>query len=117
MDRDTGQYTFRDRPVIDYVIATAECFEDIVHFEVVETDSLFSDSHNALSWHISSKLSFDPSTEFSRSEPQLLNQRPPWSQPMEQIFASCINQEQVENILSQLNSCPHSQETIDYISN
>ena len=117
MDRDTGQDTFTDRSVIDYAIATAECFEDIVHFEVVETDSLFSDGHNALSWHISSKLRIDPSTEFTRSESQLLNQRPLWSQPMEQIFASCINQEQVENILSQLNSYPHSQETIDYISN
>ena len=36
---------------------------------------------------------------------------------MEQIFESCINQEQLENRLSQLNSYPHSEETIDYISN
>lgn len=36
-----GNFTFRGKSVIDYVLATASCFKYILHFSIIETDPLF----------------------------------------------------------------------------
>ena len=63
LDKDFGQYTLRDKSVLDYVIATADCFRTLENFEVIDTDPLFSDGHNALSWQTKITFQISPYTD------------------------------------------------------
>jgi hypothetical protein len=76
-----GKCTFRDRSVIDYVTATAECFDKVTDFAVIETDSLFSDGHNALHWCINSQIK-----HFGKNEPHQSctgnGQKPSWTKAL-----------------------------------
>ena len=51
-DRDVGKLTFRDTSLIDYTIASANCFKLIKSSSVKETDRLFSDGHSFLKWSL-----------------------------------------------------------------
>jgi hypothetical protein len=59
----TGNFTFREKSVIDYLIVTANCFSLFEKFEILETDSLFSDGHNALYWSINLKQNSTTQTQ------------------------------------------------------
>ena len=48
-DKNVGNYTFRNTSVIDYALATANCFEYFLDFKIEEVDPLFSDGHSLLS--------------------------------------------------------------------
>ena len=49
-DKNVGQFTFRDKSVIDYVLATANCYKLNQDFSIDETEQLFSDGHAILRW-------------------------------------------------------------------
>jgi hypothetical protein len=111
-DHNKGVFTFRDKSVIDYAIASAECFQNITNFEILETDTLFSDGHSALSWeiNISNNQNFIENTR--------LNSRPSaWKPEMENVFKQNIDVQKINMLNLQLNTYPVSQETVDKITN
>ena len=105
LDKELGQYTFRDKSVLDYVIPTADVFEQ--HFEVIDTDPLFSDGHNALSWQTKISPQINPYTDAHE-----VNTRPPWIAGLESIFIDNIDQDQLQILIDQFNTYPQSQRTI-----
>ena len=54
-DKESGNFTFRDKSVVDYVLSTAECFRYYSNFEIIETDSLHSDGHSVIAWEFNCK--------------------------------------------------------------
>ena len=111
LDKNIGSFTFRGKSTIDYVMARADCFTEIAHFEIIETDRLFSDGHSLLSWYVRiCKESLNP------SENQMTKIRPNWVTDMHVDFCNNLNQEKIHNISSQLNTYLQSQETIDIIT-
>ena len=49
-----GNFTFKQKSVIDYVIATADCFKHVRGFNIVETDTFLSDGHSILQFELGS---------------------------------------------------------------
>ena len=110
----TGKYTFKDKSVIDYTIATADCFQFIRDFDVKGTDSLFSDGHSLL------QFMFETQSEFATHKINLpLPEYKPSCWQAEKLvdFIANIDPERVESISAQLNSYPHSLGTIEHITN
>ena len=110
-DSDVGRFTFREKSVIDYVIASAECFEKINHFEIIETDPIFSDGHNLLSWYISindKHINHSLRKDTTRSAICIPNS--------ENDFVNNVDQNKLSNLCEQLNTYPQSQDTVDFIS-
>ena len=110
-DETIGAFTFRDKSVIDYVLATAESFNYITDFEIIETDPLFSDGHNVLSWDIST-------VQPQSKKPVNTNNSscPTWKQDQKDQFIININKPQLEELYLSLNTYPQSQQTLDYIT-
>ena len=106
-----GQFTFRDKSVIDYVIATPDCFRTLENFETIDTDPLFTDGHNVLSWKIKVSSHNSPYSDIHE-----VNTRPPWIAGMESTFSNNIDQDQLQSLINQLNTYPQSQQTIEYIT-
>ena len=99
LDKNMDSFTFRGKSTSDYVMASADCFTEIAHFEIIETDRLFSDGHSLLSWHVRiCKESLNP------SENQIIQIRPNWVPNMHVDFYNNLNQEKIHNISSQLNT-------------
>ena len=80
-DSGLGNYTFRDKSVLDYVIATADCFEFVRSFRIHETDPLFSDGHNAIEWTLKTR---ECSTESQPTCPT--ENRPYWNSSLSDRF-------------------------------
>lgn len=68
-DNGIGSATFRDKSVIDYTICTAESFDFLNEFEVLELDSLFSDGHSLLSWSLSGNVAVSSAPINKQTEP------------------------------------------------
>ena len=51
-DKGIGTTTFRDKSLIDYTLCSAESFEILHDFEIVELDPVFSDGHSLLAWSV-----------------------------------------------------------------
>jgi hypothetical protein len=110
-DQHVGNFTFRDSSVIDYVIATAECYKFIKWFEIIETDSLFSDGHNAISWKID--IQDNPKIETKNNQH---SHKRKWKHEKETNFINNINVEEIQSLCDQMNTYPQSRETIEYIT-
>ena len=110
-DSDVGRFTFREKSVIDYVIASAECFEKISHFETIETDPIFSDGHNLLSWCISIN-----DKHINHSLRKDTTRSTIWIPNSENDFVNNIDQNKLSDLCEQLNTYPQSQDTVDFIS-
>lgn len=67
-DANVGRFTFRNNSVIDNAIASAECFEFISDFDIIETDPLFSDGH-------ANVLFVLPTVKYLMQLTKLLNQK------------------------------------------
>lgn len=83
--------------VIDYIIATPECFEFISDFSIIETDPLFSDGHSAhylklLIPNIKNNYETDPTPSCPLY----------WNSNYVQNFVSKINFERVNTLTDQL---------------
>jgi hypothetical protein len=61
-DKEHGQFTCKSASVIYYMIATADLFKHITHFEVKEANCLLSDVHNPVACTLK-KLHEPPSDE------------------------------------------------------
>jgi hypothetical protein len=110
-DKNTGSYTFRDKSVIDYVCSTADCLEYVTHFEILETDSLFSDGHYALSWNVKTH-----SYPYKTGSQANKKGRPAWNPEKTQTFINNIDIDQLEILKSQLFTYPQSQLTINNLT-
>ena len=53
-DKNVGQFTVRNKYVIEYVMATAQCFHLLHNFSITDTGNLFSDDHALLKWSLKS---------------------------------------------------------------
>lgn len=113
-DKNTGQFTFREKSIIDYVIVTAECFNFIEHFEIIETDTLLSDGHSALSWTITIA---DNSINKNEHKQNGMAKRPIWKQEKEQNFVRNINTDEINSLTLELELQPDSQQTIENVTN
>ena len=49
-DKGVGHKTFRGTSTSDYTVCTANCFEFLTQFEVIDLDPIFSNGHALLSW-------------------------------------------------------------------
>ena len=112
-DQTLRSFTFRDRSIIDYVCATADCFQYISEFEIIETDPLYSDGHSALYW----SLTVPDLTNFRKINHDYKQQYPKWQTDMSTNFINNIDLIQLEEIKLQLNTNPQSQITIEHITN
>ena len=93
-------YTFRQTSVIDYTIGTLDVLKLIGQFEIIETDPIFSDGHCILSH------SFDSHNLDSAENDRLTGKSPcpKWDASRSEQFCENINLEQIEEILSLLDS-------------
>ena len=106
-----GSFTFKERSVIDYVLATADCFTNLSKFEVLDPDPLLSDGHSVLEWEIGSKHRTHVS-EANNSNPSY----PRWESDKAENFNDNINSEQLNAVLEELDSFPQNQNTIDNLT-
>ena len=107
-----GSFTFRDKSIIDYVCATADCFQFISEFEIIETDPLYSDGHNALYW----SLNIPNLTKFQNIKHNQNQQYPKWRTDSDTNFINNIDLVQLEAIKLQLHTYPQSKNTIEHIT-
>lgn len=110
-DSGVGTFTFRDKSVLDYVIATADCFELFGSFCIYETDPLFSDGHNALEWKLITRRGVIEQLPTCPTEI-----RPYWNSMLSDKFCKNIDQNKVCEIETSLSSYPQTQENIDHLT-
>ncbi|MEW8548382.1 MAG: reverse transcriptase family protein, partial [Candidatus Thiodiazotropha sp.] len=111
-DKFVGAPTFRDKSLIDYTLATAECFSLISDFEVIEMDALFSDGHSLLSW------SLKIPSQCLQNDQNIINFPSKcfkWSNDSKQSFIENINVENVLRICERLDSVEPSTENLNNI--
>ena len=111
MDNDSGNLTFRDKSVLDYVIATADCFEFIHSFTIVETDPLFSDEHNALHWVLRTC-----DHDLENNETLSTEARTCWKHSLSDRFCSNLDRSKLHDIESNISMNNQTQENIDQIT-
>ena len=81
-DRGIGNFTYRNISVLDYIIATTECFRYLTYFTINDTVLLQSDGHS------------------------FVKQRPTWKNNLSQNVKDTIDGEHVRFIHEQLNIQP-----------
>ena len=96
-DRGMGAQTFRYKSVIDYTLCTAESFEILNEFEVVELDSIFSNGHALLSWSIACNLLMNKTTEITHNYIHNFQ----WSENSKDLFIS-INKAEIIDLQERL---------------
>ena len=101
-DKGMGAQTFRNKSVIDYTLCTAESFEILNEFEVVELDSIFSDGHALLSWSIACNLLMNKPTEITHNYTHNFQ----WSENSKDLFISNINMAEIIDLQERLEHAP-----------
>ena len=112
-DKNLGSFTFRDRSTIDYVIATAECFEMFTEFEVIETDPIFSDGHNALQFAIDIK---PQQINASLQEHGDVANKKIWKPELAVNFKQAIDNDTLNNMIEMLSDTAHPQRLIQTVT-
>lgn len=110
-DKNKGMFTFKDKSVIDYVLATAECFDYIVDFNIIETDALFSDGHNVLYWEIAV-----PTRNSRKIETIFHSNYPVWKSDLSRSFRSNIDTDAVKELSEHLSNSPSSPSVVDSVT-
>jgi len=110
-DRHLGSFTFRDKSTIDYVIASAECFEFITEFEITVTDSLFSDGHSGLSFQIQITK---PAVETDDRTQKPI--RPLWKSDLQNSFVNNLDQDEINSLITLLQTSPSQPDTITRVT-
>lgn len=106
-DKNIGKFTFRDSTVIDYAIATLDCFKhfsffDIVHIDIV--DPIFSDGHSLLSLTINVAEENKTLRRNNRKTNFNNHNQPKWEESLGEEFNLNLNPEiliRIDNLLSQ----------------
>lgn len=112
LGNDSGRFTFRDISVIDYVLASAECFHCISDFRVIENDPIHSDGHHTLHWNINIPARAPRADSNNSTNKSSVR----WRSGSDEAFCLNINKVNLNEILEQLQTNPHSQQTIETIT-
>ncbi|MES9902847.1 MAG: reverse transcriptase family protein [Sedimenticola sp.] len=107
-DKGIGEFTFRNKSVIDYALASADLLRYVSDFKITETDSLFSDGHAI----ISVDLSCIPSKQNKQNNSKTQKHARKWNSKLSDKFVNNINTEQLLNLLQ----LPDSKDTINSIT-
>ena len=107
-----GNFTFKQKSVIDYVIATAACFKHVRGFNIVETDTLLTDGHSILQFELGSLRLLKTETP-STQHPNLSR----WQDNKILDFVNNLDRSHIQSIMDQLNTYPQFQSTIENLSN
>ena len=112
-DKNVGQFPFRDKAVIDYVMATAQCFRLLHNFSITDTDNLFSDGHALLKWSLKSPFLHDkpPIPEKDKNEP-----RTRWDETLSEKSVQNISDRKLDEISNQIQSPSPTPDNIDNIT-
>ncbi|MES9903304.1 MAG: reverse transcriptase family protein, partial [Sedimenticola sp.] len=106
-DRNVGEFTFRNISVIDYAIATSNCFKFITDFEITDLDPLFSDGHSLLSVDVRwlTTNTFTKPVEHIQNTESL--KRPPkWRNDLKEQYIHNLDTCKVHNIKQLIDELP-----------
>lgn len=106
-DKNTGEFTFRNKSVIDYALASVDLYRYIADFGITQTDPLFSDGHAALTVTLSCKLFTE-----SKSADAKDSTHKKWNDVSKEKFAENVNINNLSNLLL----LPDSKEVINKIT-
>ena len=98
-DEGIGETTFRDKSLIDYTLCSAESFEILNDFEVIELDSVFSDGHALLEWSIKCNNPINDVAPKSVFEPKFI-----WSENSKNNFIDNIDQNEIRRLQAKLDN-------------
>ena len=107
-DRKKGKLTCRQASVVDYIICSPVLYSNIVFFDVVEFNPLFSDVHNALECHIKIRDVIDSHVDVLSDDVLLNNdapRRPRWQRGFKDMYVENLNAlkiSELENALERL---------------
>ena len=104
--KNVGKFTFRQSFVIDYVIASADMFQHLRSFSVLETDTIFSDGHSII------RCSFSPSLKNEANQTHKFQSSRKWNDKFSQNFPINVDRNAVESILDTLESSEPTNEVI-----
>ncbi|MES9885167.1 MAG: reverse transcriptase family protein [Sedimenticola sp.] len=106
-DREVGEFTFRNKSVIDYALASVDLFRHLSNFSINQTDTLFSDGHALLSVDLASKYKIENVTNATGKK-----QTRKWNNKLSEKFANNINTTKLNNLLL----LPDSKDIINQIT-
>ena len=98
-DKGIGATTFRDKSLIDYTLCSAESFEILHDFEIVELDSIFSDGHALSAWSINCNNQINLVNETSNN---FFSPKLQWSESSKNTFTSNIDKNELRKIHTKL---------------
>ena len=98
-DKGIGETTFRDKSLIDYTLCSAESFEILNDFEVIELDSVFSDGHALLEWSIKCNNPINNVAPKSDFEPKFI-----WSESSKNNFIDNIDINEIRKLQAKLDN-------------
>ena len=114
MDKNIGQYTYRESSVIDYSIVSANCVKLVLHFQITETDDIFSDGHSL----ISTTLRVPDVRDNSADRHSGNRKKPTWKNENKDTFVRNIDLNKVQNLITlSRTATDDSQCTISDIAN
>ena len=99
-DKGVGNFTFRNKSVIDYTLVSSDCINFITNFDIRDLDPLFSDGHALLSLNVNLHLNKQAPVE-SRTD----STKPPkWDDTKKSDFIQNLDREQLIQINNMLDS-------------
>lgn len=110
----SGNMTFRNTSVLDYIISTIDCFELIRNFQVKELDSLFSDGHCLLECELLVKNQLKATPQTTGKSGNKIN----WNESTKSTFNSNLPEDTIAALMYELNSTEmtnFNQATIDSV--
>ena len=117
-DRDVGKLTFRDTSLIDYTIASANCFKLINSFSAEKTDRLFSDGHSFLKWSLKPfENPFQTTSNDKSKNPTSHSNQTKWDKRKASEYNTNIDINQLNQITNSLQNLEASPETIVKLTN
>lgn len=98
-DKGVGACTYRHISLIDYAIATYPGIPYITHFNIEDTDCIFSDGHSLISTVLQTytRHKHKPNTILHKN-----NKPPKWKEDKKSLFVSNISQQEIDNICTQI---------------
>lgn len=100
-DKGVGHKTFRGTSTIDYTVCTANCFEFLTQFEVIDLDPIFSDGHALLSWSFKTNKDSYP-TQGTNQDATVYKCR--WSEKNADLFIQGIDMQEVQLLHEKLDT-------------
>jgi len=125
-DKNIGEFTFKNQSVIDYSICSLKTLEFVKEFEIIDTDTLYSDGHKLMrNVLFSSKLPSLQSEDKhitsinneSEGETSPYIKNPKWKPELKDRFVDQLNTKEINNLITSLNNDDVSKSHIDTVSN